>query len=154
MTLSQLVYPHPLGTPSSRPPASDLHQTAGLPGNWALDFMAPGGTRYLAPEDGIVSRLSGHDPALGVIDGDIFGWNVYLKTGHGFYFATHLGNRHVHVGQYLRAGAIIGHVGTWPHDPGRSHTHLGFTADAGETASKAHIVAVSQAPRVAGHWPQ
>lgn len=152
--MSGLVYPHPLGTPSKRPPASDLHETAGLPGNWALDFMAPGGTRVLVVQAGVISKLSGHDPQLGEIAPGIFGWNVYLTIpGVGVYFMTHLGNRHVHVGQHLTPGAIIGHVGHWPNDPGRSHTHLGYTSDNGEAAAKAHIVAVSEAPRVAGHWP-
>jgi len=116
--------------------------------------MAPGGTRVLTPEAGVISRLSGHDPALGELPGAVFGWSVYLTTARGFFFATHLGNRHVHVGQELDAGSIVGHVGHWPRDPARSHTHLGFTAHTGSRPASVHeIEAVARAPRVPGHWP-
>lgn len=153
-----LCYPHPSEDgPLARPAASDLHETAGLPGNWALDFLAPGGSRIVVTELCRVTKLSGHDPAIGVLEGDVFGWSVYYRaihSPHGFYYLTHMGNRNVYVGQWLEVGAIIGHVGHWPGDPGRSHSHLGFTADTGgEAASKAHIVSVSEARRIPGHWP-
>ena len=73
MTQPPLCYPHPKGLGLRRPPASDLHETAGLPGNFALDFMAPGGTPVLAPEAGTIFKLSGHDPSEGVLGADIFG---------------------------------------------------------------------------------
>ena len=148
MTQPPLCYPHPKGLGLRRPPASGLHETAGLPGNFALDFMAPGGTPLLASQDGTITRLSGHDPALGVRDGDIFGWSLYLQTSPGkiIYFATHLGDRAVKVGQKVKRGQLLGHVGHWPHDPGRSHTHLGITHPAGYTAAIARIKAVAKAP--------
>lgn len=150
-----LCYPHPLGTKSVAPLRSDLHETAGLSGNWALDFMAPGGTRFLAPEDSEVTRLSGHKPSEGVIDGDIYGWNIYLTTKSGImYFATHLGNRDVRVGQWVKRGDILGHVGNWPGDPGRSHTHLGVTHPGGVRAAKDYICKVAAAPRIHGQWPK
>lgn len=149
------VYPHPLGTPAKAPPRSDLHETSGLANNWALDFMAPGGTRFLAPEAGTITRLSGHRPSEGVIGGDIYGWNIYLTAPSGvWYFATHLGNRDVTVGQKVRAGDILGHVGNWPGDPGRSHTHLGVTHPAGDRAAKDYICKVAASPRVHGQWPK
>jgi murein DD-endopeptidase MepM/ murein hydrolase activator NlpD len=151
------VYVHPLGTPTGRPPDSDLHETSGdqdFAHNMALDFMAPGGTRVLAPADGVIVKLSGHDPALGDVGGGVFGWSFYLETAFGLVYATHLGNRHVHVGQHLSAGAIIGHVGHWPGDPPRSHTHLGVTAHDHSIGSGARLVeSLARAPRVAGHWP-
>lgn len=144
MTKPPLVYPHPAG--ARRPPRADLHQTAGLAYNWALDFMAPGGTKVYAPEAAVVWKLSGHDPALGVRDGDIFGWNIYLHTAAGIlYFGTHFGDRLVALGQKVKAGQLIAHVGHWPHDPGRSHTHLGVTHPAGVTAAKNYICKVAQA---------
>lgn len=147
MTQPPLCYPHPANLGLHRPPASDLHPTAGLPGNWALDFMAPGGTPFLAPQDARVTRFSGHDPATGVHDGDIFGWSVYLTTTGGVvYFATHLGDRTCKVGQLVKRGELVGHVGHWPHDPGRSHTHLGITHPAGKKAAVARIEAVAKAP--------
>jgi murein DD-endopeptidase MepM/ murein hydrolase activator NlpD len=152
-----MVYPHPKGTRhvyiAGGVPAG-LHPTKGLDHNWALDFMAPGGTRFLAPEPGKITRLSGHNPAEGVVDGDIFGWNIYLKTSGGVtYFVTHLGNRDVKVGQHVRQGDILGHVGHWPHDPGRSHTHLGVTHPSGDEAAKLYVCKVAKAPKVKGQWP-
>lgn len=160
-----MIYPHPQGANSHvstgwHPPVGNLgelstglHETAGLAGNWALDFMAPGGTRFLAPEDGRITRLSGHDPKLGEVEPGIFGWNIFLTTATGIvYFATHLGNRDVWEGRKVKAGTILGHVGHWPHDEGRSHTHLGITHPDGVSASQERIVKVGEAPRVKGHW--
>lgn len=146
MSQPPLIYPHPANL--HRPPYGDLHPTAGLPGNWALDFMAPGGTPFLCPQDGLtVTRFSGHDPSSGVTGGDIFGWSLYLTSKTGvFYFATHLGDRTCHVGQKVKRGDLLGHVGHWPADPGRSHTHLGVTHPAGKVASVARIEAVAKAP--------
>ena len=147
MTQPPLCYPHPDGRHLSRPPYGDLHPTAGLPGNWALDFMAPGGTPILAPQDSTVTRWSGHDPAQGVTQGDIFGWSLYLTTsGRVVYFCTHMGDRTAKVGAKVRKGDLIGHVGHWPGAPGRSHTHLGVTHPMGRRASVARIEAVAKAP--------
>jgi murein DD-endopeptidase MepM/ murein hydrolase activator NlpD len=142
-----LCYPHPSGLGLHRPPYGDLHQTAGLPGNWALDFMAPGGTPLLAPQDATVTRWSGHDPSEGVLDGDIFGLSMYLRTVGGVsYFATHLGDRVASVGRKVKRGDLLGHVGHWPNDPGRSHTHLGVTHPMGRRASVYRIENVAKAP--------
>lgn len=151
MTQPPLCYPHPAGLGLHRPPYGDLHQTAGLPGNWALDFMAPGGTPILAPQDATVTRWSGHDPATGVHDGDIFGWSVYLTTsGRVVYFATHMGDRYGPPGAKVKRGDLIGHVGHWPGNSGRSHTHLGvsfpFGGTLGKSAAVARIEAVAKAP--------
>ena len=145
MSTPSLAYPHP--SPQHRPPSSDLHPTLGLAHNWALDFMAVGGTKVFAPEAAVVWKLSGHDPAEGVIDGSVFGWNIYLLTPVGIlYFGTHFGDRRVTVGQHVKTGQLIAHVGHWPNDPGRSHTHLGVTDPKGEAAAKAYIVKVARAP--------
>jgi murein DD-endopeptidase MepM/ murein hydrolase activator NlpD len=150
-----LDYPHPDTWHGPAPTESGLHQTAGLAGNWALDFMAEGGTQVLAPEAGTIFKLSGHDPATGVHGADIFGWNVYVHTPAGLlYFMTHLGDRGVQLGESVNAGDIIGHVGHWPNDPGRSHTHLGVTDPAGIAAAKDRICQVAESPRVAGQMPQ
>lgn len=123
-----MKYPHPLGSNTRRPSASNIHPTAGLPGNWALDFMAPGGTLILASEAGRVARWSGHDPHTGVHQGDIFGWSLYLDCAMGEYYLTHMGTRIVRPGERVVEGQVLGSVGLWPHDPGRSHTHQGFTS--------------------------
>jgi hypothetical protein len=41
------------------------HQTAGLPGFPAVDLFARPNTVVLAPEDGVIDKLSGHDPREG-----------------------------------------------------------------------------------------
>jgi murein DD-endopeptidase MepM/ murein hydrolase activator NlpD len=151
-----LVYPHPSTHHGPAPTRSGLHETGGLPDNWGLDFMAPGGTKLLAPEAGTLSRRSGHDPSQGASGAvkDIFGWSVYIETPAGLvYFATHLGAVGVQVGQQLKAGDVVGSVGNWPGDPGRSHTHLGVTHPAGEAAAKDHICNVAAAPRMPGQTP-
>ena len=139
-------YPHPKGAKGKC--AGLIHVTGGLPGNVALEFLAPGGTQVLAVQDGLVTRLSGHPPENGVYPGAVFGWSIYYRVGDGFYFSTHYGVRYVHEGQHVRAGQMIGRVGHWPHDEGRSHTHLGFTHDEGTKAATARIKAVAAAPRV------
>ena len=149
-------YPHPAGTNHiyiANGIPGGLHETAGLPHNWALDFMAPGGTRFLAPFDGVVARFSGHDPAMGVIGGDIYGWNIYEDEKNGIQiFVTHLENRVGPVGRHVKAGTILGHVGHWPHDPGRSHTHLGVTHPGGIQAAKDYVIEIAHSPHVHGTW--
>jgi hypothetical protein len=147
--LLTICYPHPLG--SSSTVCQGLHQTAGIPGNWAIDFCAPGGTRFLAVERGTISRLSGSSPSLPPNNTiGIWGLSLYLKTGMGYeYFATHFGAINVKVGQVVECGQAIATVGSWPGDPGRSHTHLGVTSVKGEADAKAKITAVSRAARVA-----
>ena len=148
--MTDLVYPHPKGSKSSVGP---VHVTGGLPGNVARDFLAGGGTLVLAPQAGVVSRWSGHNPVDGVYPGAVFGWSLYIDCADGFYFCTHLGVRYATVGAHVRPGDVIGRVGHWPHDEGRSHTHLGFTAHAGVKQAAKRINAVAAAPRVKAVWP-
>jgi murein DD-endopeptidase MepM/ murein hydrolase activator NlpD len=70
------------------------------------------------------------------------------------YFYTHQDTRRVTVGQKVRKGQVIGEVGHWPNDPGRSHTHLGVTHPMGERASKRAILNVAEAPHVQGTYPK
>ena len=128
---------------------SFLHPTGGIPGNYALDWMDPGGTSVYVTQPCTVTHLSGHDPSTGVhgSNHDVFGWSVHFRDDHGFtYFATHLGSRTVYDGQRLQVAQKFGAIGHWPHDPGRSHLHYGV--DAGSTAkSQALILKISAAPR-------
>ena len=147
------VYPHAL--PWNGPRPWFLHPTAGIAHNWALDFMAPGGTYVVAPEAATISRWSGHDPKLGEILDDhgrptsVYGWSMYLHTRTGIiYFLTHLDRRYAKVGDTVRAGDLIGRVGHWPKNEGRSHSHLGVTHPRGETEAKAYIKRVANAIRV------
>jgi hypothetical protein len=146
-----LVYIHDKGWESHC--GWSLHETGGISDNWAFDFMAHPGTPVLAPEHGTISRIAGHDPSTGLHGAvrDVFGWSVYLKVMTGFYYMTHFGHLSVKEGDKVVVGEILGRVGDWPHDRGRSHTHAGFTNALHLTyLSKRHIQAVAAAPRVAG----
>lgn len=141
-------YPHPQGYVSTI--CQELHVTAGITGNYAYDFCAEGGTPVLAVVAAEVVKISGHppdeviDPKLG-----IFGWNLHYATDDGYrWFSTHYGSLSVRVGQRLRVGQQVGKVGSWPGDPGRSHTHLGVTSPHGTLDAKSTIVKVANAPRV------
>jgi hypothetical protein len=144
----ELCYPHPIGANSVV--CQGLHPTAGLDGNWACDFCAPGGTPVVAVEKAEIVKLSGHPPTqvINVAIG-IFGWNIHYRTSAGYrYFSTHYGTRKCKVGQKVKPGTLLGEVGRWPGDPGRSHTHLGVTSPRGIADAKQRILAVSNAPRV------
>jgi hypothetical protein len=142
-------YPHPSGSLSQV--CQGLHQTAGLSGNWAIDFCAPGGTKVLAVERATIRKLSGRDPSQGADQMvGIFGWSIHYETATGYrYFSTHYGVRSpLTVGQVVDVGQVLGTVGSWPGDPSRSHTHLGVTSPFGVTDAKKRITAISQATKV------
>lgn len=105
------------------------HETAGLPGYPALDVFAKAGTVVLAPADGTVTKLSGHDPAEGGIPGGAYGWSFYLTCATGDYFITHLGTRDVKLDQRVKAGERVGTVcdAKVAHMASSlSHVHLGL----------------------------
>jgi murein DD-endopeptidase MepM/ murein hydrolase activator NlpD len=126
-----------------------LHPTAGLLGNWALDWMSPGGTPVVAVEPAKIKKLSGRDPRQGADQAiGIFGYSIHYETSAGYrYFSTHYGERErLYVGQVVQAGQKIGEIGNWPGDPGRSHLHLGVTSPLGVTDAKRRIQAVASSP--------
>lgn len=144
-------YPHDKDWPSRC--GGFLHETGGIGGNWAYDFLAGPATPVLAVEKGVVSRTAGHDPATGLhgANRDVFGWSVYLKCSYGFYYYTHFGRLLVAAGTQVRVGQVIGFVGDWPGDRPRSHTHLGYTNFTHvKSLSVAKIKTVASAPRVDG----
>ena len=129
-----------------------LHPTAGISGNWALDFMASGGTPVVAVEDAWITRLSGRDPSgpVNQLVG-IYGWSISYETRAGYrYFSTHYGYRNpsLRVGMKVEAGDQLGRVGSWPGDPGRSHLHLGVTSPLSVTDARRRIVKVATSARV------
>lgn len=142
-------YPHALGSDSSI--GQWLHETAGLDGNWAVDFMAPGGTIVVAVVDAEVVKISGHPPTYVADWGTgIFGWNLHYVSDGGYrWFSTHYGVLTVREGQRLKVGQKVGEVGRWPGDSGRSHTHLGVTSPKGYNDAQRTIGRIAYAPRVA-----
>lgn len=111
-------------------PHTATHQTAGLAGYPAYDYMAKAGSAVVAPVTGTVIQLSGHDPAMGPTNGPHgpFGWSVYIKdaaTG-AIYYLTHLGSRVVKMGQTVTQGQQIGTVGNYAAYGGANHVHQGI----------------------------
>lgn len=142
-----IVYPVPAGQISTV--CQGLHPTAGLAGNWAIDFCSPPGTEIVAVEAGTVRRLSGHDPSDDTWDSQgVYGWSVHFETAHGYrYYVTHLGWRaSLREGEFVVAGALLGRVGDQEFRP--DHQHYGVTSPYGERDARRRIEAVSRAPRV------
>jgi murein DD-endopeptidase MepM/ murein hydrolase activator NlpD len=145
-THPRVVYPTPAGSRTTT--CQGLHQTAGLFGNWAIDFCAPPGTAVVAVEDAKIAKLSGSDPDDDRPEGaGVYGWSVHYATDLGYrYFLTHLGRREtLIVGQRVEAGDVLGWVGDQEFRP--DHLHLGVTSPLGERDAKRRITAVSKAPK-------
>jgi hypothetical protein len=130
-----------------------LHETGGIPGNWAIDFCVPeisgNGAPILAVQEGWVYRLSGKPPTQDTPDPTgAFGWSTYIQTPSWIiYYVTHIGQRApLVVGQRVRVGDVIGYVGDQRFRP--DHVHYGCTHPLGEKAARAQIERVSRAPRV------
>lgn len=143
-----LCYPYPIGEGGGI--CQGLHPTAGLLGNWAIDFCDTPGARVLAVEAGTIQKLSGHPPADDTADAaGTFGWNTYIRTSAGYvYFITHLGwqNPKFKVGVKVVPGDVIGKVGDQHYRP--DHCHYGVTSPLGVVDAMLRITAVSKAPRI------
>lgn len=113
-----------------------LHETAGIPGNWAIDFCAEPGTKIVAVEAGTVTKLSGHSPADDTADANgVYGWSLHFKTPTGYeYFVTHEGTRTVYEGEHLVAGTVLGTVGNQRYRP--DHCHYGCSSARGEVDAR------------------
>jgi len=144
----KLVFP--VAGPDNNVFVGGLHETSGLSGNWALDFICKAGLGIVAPEAGIITRFSGHDPADDEADRTgVYGWTTYLETPAEYtYFITHQGRRYptLRVGQHVQPGDLLGFVGDQRFRP--DHAHIGVTSPKGEADAKARITSVSKAPRV------
>lgn len=111
--------------PGQEPQAS-THQTAGLPGYPAFDYMAPAGTPCVAPAAGKIARLSGRDPSQGGSPGGPLGYSIYLDGSNGkSYFMTHLDKVRVTVGQRVAQGEQIAEVANGPASWSSPHVHMG-----------------------------
>lgn len=126
-----------------------LHETAGIPGNWAKDWICAPGAPVLAVEKGTIIRLSGNPPSDDSMDAQgVYGWSVSFVSPAGYrYFVTHLGRREpLRVGQIVDVGEPLGFVGDQHYRP--DHVHYGVTSPLGEADARRRISAVANAPRV------
>ena len=139
----------PIAGPDSHVFVGGLHETGGLPGNWAIDFICKAGLGVVAPEAATITRFSGNDPSDDSADArGVYGWTTYLRTPAGYvYFITHQGRRYptLRVGVRVQAGDLLGYVGDQRFRP--DHAHVGVTSPKGAADAKKHITAVSKAPR-------
>ncbi len=126
-----------------------LHETAGVSGNWSIDFICKAGLGVVAVEDATITRFSGHDPSDDSSDAQgVYGWSTWYLTADGYkYFATHQGRRYptLRVGMKVQAGDLIGYVGDQRYRA--DHLHLGVNSPKGEADAKARIKQVAAAPR-------
>lgn len=143
-----LVFPFPLEARVSL--CQGLHETGGLPGNWAIDFCCVPGTWILAPERATVTRFSGHPPGDDHADAiGVFGYTTYLQTPKNYvYFITHQGSRlpTLKVGMRVEPGDQLGQVGDQRFRP--DHAHIGVSSPLGPSDAKKRITAVSKAGRI------
>jgi murein DD-endopeptidase MepM/ murein hydrolase activator NlpD len=147
-SVQTLVYP--IANPGFNVVEGGLHETAGVNGNWSIDFICKAGLGVVAVEKATVTRFSGHDPSDDSADAQgVYGWSTWYRTPGGYeYFATHQGRRYpsLRVGDRVEAGDLIGFVGDQRYRA--DHLHLGVTSPKGEADAKARIQAVARAPRV------
>lgn len=118
-----------VGYPVPKPTSvGGIHDTSGLPGYPARDYFAPAGSPCVSPVHGKIERFSGHDPALGAVQGagGPLGWSVYIRADNGWdYYLTHMGSRLCFVGETVQPGEVIGTVANY-HKYGRAdHIHMG-----------------------------
>lgn len=126
-----------------------LHPTAGLAGNWALDWICAPNTPILAVEAAQIRKLSGSSPDADTWESNgVYGWSTHYETEHGYrYFWTHFGRRApLQVGDHVVAGQPIGYVGDQAFRP--DHIHGGVTSPFGERDARKRIQAVRDAQRV------
>lgn len=107
-------------------PQRSTHNTDGLPGYPAFDYMAPAGKSVVAPVGGKVIRLSGKDPKLGGAPGGALGYSVYIRGDDGkTYFLTHIDRVRPKVGARVRQGQKIAVVANGPSSWSTPHVHMG-----------------------------
>lgn len=140
----------PIADPDSHVFTGGLHETGGLLGYWAIDFICKAGLGIVAPEAGRVTRFSGNDPSDDHADSiGAYGWSTYIDTPAGYrYYITHQGRRYpsLRVGMKVQAGDLIGFVGDQRFRP--DHAHVAVRSPKSVADAKARITAVSKAPRV------
>lgn len=117
------------------------HDTDGLPGWGALDWMRPAGTIVGSPVGGTVERTGG---STGTRGAGVYGRNVYLKTDSGQrLFLTHFSDIFVRDRQRVQAGDPLGRVAPYGN---ASHIHIAAQG----AADKGAKVDLEEAPSQGG----
>jgi murein DD-endopeptidase MepM/ murein hydrolase activator NlpD len=106
-------------------PHGATHETGGLPGYPAYDYMAPAGTPVVAPYDGRIRKLSGRSPKAGGPPGGPLGYSIYLAGNGNDYYMTHLDHVRVKVGDRVKQGHQIAQVADGPPSWSTPHCHMG-----------------------------
>jgi murein DD-endopeptidase MepM/ murein hydrolase activator NlpD/lysophospholipase L1-like esterase len=106
-------------------PHGATHETGGLPGYPAYDYMAPAGTPVVAPYSGRIRKLSGRDPSAGGPPGGPLGYSIYLAGNGNDYYMTHLDKVRVKVGDRVKQGHQIAQVADGPPSWSTPHCHMG-----------------------------
>ena len=120
------------GSPvAGQAPHSPTHDTAGLSGYPAFDYMAPAGTPCVAPVDGKITRLSGQDPKAGGPAGGALGYSIYMEGDGDSYFMTHLDKVSVKEGDTVKQGDQIAEVAAGPASWSSPHVHMGVKRSGG-----------------------
>ena len=101
------------------------HETGGLAGFPAADYLARPGTRCFAPEAGELTRHTGRDPALGGEPGGPLGFSFYyLGRSGNTYYGTHLA-KVAPLGRY-RKGDPLATLANGPPTWSVPHIHWGI----------------------------
>ena len=109
------------------------HETGGLDGFPARDYLEKPGTRCFAPEDGQLTRHTGHDPSLGGPPGGPLGYSFYFVGQSGkTYYGTHL-SRIMPLGRYRR-GEPVCTIANGPPSWSVPHIHWGIHDGRAEVA--------------------
>lgn len=107
---------------------SSTHETAGLSGYPAYDYMAPTGSPAVSPVDGVVDRLSGHPVSAGWFPapGGAFGLSIYINGNDGkSYYLTHLDKLMVQAGDRVKQGQQVAILAPLTENGNASHVHMG-----------------------------
>lgn len=124
------------------------HKTEG-PGWPAVDLMAKPGTKLGAPEDGQLTRISGHPPSEAAVhQGGPWGLSFYFIGDSGtVYFATHLAA--VAKEGYYKKGAVIALIGDYPGSKS-DHVHWAIVGRGDQAAAVARQPSTQQGTLGAG----
>lgn len=124
----KLPYPVPNNTTISSPYGPRTHPVYGTPNTFhtGVDFPAPYGSPIISVADGIITKT---------VNVDNGGYGLYVMVDHGSGVVTlyaHNSKNNVTVGQTVKAGDVIGFIGTTGTSTG-NHLHFEVRKDGNYT---------------------